>query len=199
MYEVSVIAIRPWSHNEAMCRASNTVNRETRLLPRRPSCRLQPRRTRGAETALSSRPTRPSKEVLRPLQRRLIRCIERRRVNLVTHPERGEVSRHQPAPAHGGSTMRPLMATLEEKMNPQTVELQPDLYVIAAGDLCHIADGSGVRAYCGWTTPRHPDEWIIYGDHAICPGCGYPTCPRCATLFDLERRAQAGVESEEAK
>lgn len=60
---------------------------------------------------------------------------------------------------------------------------------------CHLVppwdETTGMRALCG-ATPGDFQESVTcdgtYAGEAICPGCGHPTCPRCAVLSDIEER-----------
>lgn len=54
-----------------------------------------------------------------------------------------------------------------------------------ADELCHVTPRGEEIAYCGYDT-SHLEGWCAdYGGEAICPSCGYPTCPRCAQLSAL--------------
>lgn len=64
------------------------------------------------------------------------------------------------------------MSTIETREQETTL-------LMDAIELCHIDDGSDVRALCGFVdgwAPPCPE----YDGEAICPRCGRPTCPRCA-------------------
>lgn len=60
-----------------------------------------------------------------------------------------------------------------------TIETAPAW--LADMEFCHISPDDGEAAYCGHAMG---EQWTCgwYDGEAVCPGCGQPTCPRCAQL-----------------
>lgn len=66
----------------------------------------------------------------------------------------------------------------------------PVIHIVPRSDdleFCHVLLDDESAHMCGrpyFGEPLCPD----FDGEAICPGCGLPTCPRCAVLDDLEDR-----------
>ena len=56
-------------------------------------------------------------------------------------------------------------------------------------EFCHIMDGSGEKAYCGFSEPGGTTCKPYVGE-AICPSCGLATCPTCAVMSSLNDRLE---------
>lgn len=69
---------------------------------------------------------------------------------------------------------------IEEEVEIRTITIDAD-------SVCHIDDGSGMKALCGCPTPEGL-TCPLYSGEALCPGCGLATCPKCIVLSDLENR-----------
>lgn len=52
--------------------------------------------------------------------------------------------------------------------------------------LCHIDDGSEMRAYCGAPDAGGPVTCGYWNGEAMCDVCGAPMCPRCVQLDALD-------------
>lgn len=62
---------------------------------------------------------------------------------------------------------------------------------LADMEFCHVDDGSGARAMCGANDDTWEECSADYDGEALCPACGWPTCPRCAQLCGLEELLEA--------
>lgn len=71
-----------------------------------------------------------------------------------------------------------LLPEVREEKEPTTVD-----------SFCHIVDGSGEKAYCGYIDTG-PLTCKPYNGEAICPSCGLPTCPTCAVMASLNERLE---------
>lgn len=62
---------------------------------------------------------------------------------------------------------------------------------VSSGDeFCHILDAED-KPYCGWAG-KNSDEVTCqpYKGEAICPSCGFATCPTCAVMASLNERLE---------
>ena len=57
-------------------------------------------------------------------------------------------------------------------------------------EFCHIVDQSLRRYYCGRPCHDRGMKCKVYEGEAICPSCGKPTCPICATQSSLNARLE---------
>lgn len=60
-------------------------------------------------------------------------------------------------------------------------------------EFCHISDEGG-NLFCGsQNDDGGPTCYPEYDGEALCPGCGNPTCPRCAQIAALEETLESTI------